>query len=215
MKKQIILIFTSLILLSSCNGQQRIDKIGTEGVRLFENGDIQGALEKFNQIIEIDSINPEAYLRKADCLDLLGDFQNSIISYSKAIEIDSKNKLAFYNRALTYEKIGESQKVITDYNFAIKIDLNNETIPNNKIIYHNLGILYGQMNQLDNAIKAFSSTIEIDDKYADAYHNIGFAYQLKGEHKIAIENFDIAIQLNPNEQEYKNSKLRSEKQLKK
>ena len=104
---------------------------------------------------------------------------------------------------------------MTDYQLAINVDPNNESELDNKLIYHNMGIVYGQMNQLDNAIKSFSSAIEIDKKYADAYHNRGFAYQLKGEHKVAIENFDLAIQLNPNEVEYKNSKSRSEQQLNK
>jgi tetratricopeptide (TPR) repeat protein len=214
MTKQALLLIVSLIFASSCGGQQEIDKIGMEGVRLFENGNIQGALEKFNEIIEIDSLNSEAYLRKADCFDLLGDFQNSILNYSKAIEIDSKNKLAYYNRALTYEKVGDFHKVLIDYNSSINVDPNNDSEPDNKRIYQNIGILYGQMNQLDSAIKSFTNAIEIDDKYADGYHNRGYAYQLKGEHKIAIDNFNIAIQLNPNEQEYKNSKSRSEKLLK-
>ena len=71
MKNQIILILTAFIFITSCNSQQNVDAIGMEGVSLFESGDIQGALKKFNQIIEIDDSNSEAYLRKADCLEFI------------------------------------------------------------------------------------------------------------------------------------------------
>ncbi len=67
------------------------------------------------------------------------------------------------------------------------------------------------MNQLDKAIDAFKQSVQIDSNYADAYHNLGYTYQLKGDHVKAIEYFDIAIRLNPNEIEYKRSKERSMK----
>jgi tetratricopeptide (TPR) repeat protein len=202
-----IFIFTAL---SSCDSKIINNRLGSEGVNLFNKGDYNGALKKFNKLIEIDSLNSEAYLRKADCLDLLGDINGSIICYSKAIEIDAKYKIAYYNRALSNEKAGKLDKAVIDYNSAINSDIENKSDPNNKLIYMNLGILFGQVNQLDNAIMAFNKAILIDNKYADAFYNRGYAYQIKGDHIKAIENFNEAINLNPNEKEYVFSKKRSE-----
>lgn len=214
MKRYYFLAFFALLSTTSCNSQKKIDKIGYEAVSLFNKGDFKGSLILFEKVIQLDSMNSEAHMRKADCLDNLGDIAGSLKSYTRAIELDKNNKLALYNRALTFEKIGELDKTINDYKSAIICDPNNKSELNNKLILMNLGILYGQMNQLDNAIDAFNRAIEIDNKYTDAYHNRGFAFQLKGDHKKAIENFDKAIELNPNEQAYRNSKQRSELQLK-
>ena len=139
--KQVTLI---VILLSSlfiaCNSQVSIDRLGQEGVTLFEQGDIKGALSKFEEIIKLDDQIAEAHLRKADCLDLLGDVEGSIGSYNMAIEIDPKNKLAIYNRALSYEKLGDFENAISDYQKAINVDPNNNSALDNKIVYNNIGI---------------------------------------------------------------------------
>lgn len=214
MKKLTLLTIILTILLASCNSQSKIDKLGQEGMQLFEQGDAFGALSKFEEIIKIDDKIAEAHLRKADCLDYLADYRSSIKSYSRAIELEPTNKIAIYNRALTYEKLGQFENVEDDYKLAIDTDPSNSTDPDNKLIYHNLGILYGQLNNLDNAIEAFSNAIKIDQTYADAYHNRGYAFQLQGKHEQAIENFDAAINLKPNDLDYQASKKRSQQMMK-
>ncbi|WP_084454371.1 tetratricopeptide repeat protein [Algoriphagus terrigena] len=209
MKKVTLMITFIAAVFSACSGQGKVEKLGQQGVQLFEQGDIQGALSKFEEIIKVDDKIAEAHLRKGDCLDLLGDVRGSLDSYSKAIELEPKNKIAIYNRALSYEKLGDFEDAISDYRKAIEVDLTNNSELDNKLIYHNLGILYGQQDQLQHAIDAFSNAIEIDSEYADAYHNKGFAYQLQGNHIKAIENFDKALELDPTNRDYKASKDRS------
>ena len=209
MRKLFLISVLISTVFCSCNKKNDIDRLGQEGVSLFKKQDIKGALSKFDEIIKIDDRNVEAYIRKADCLDLLGDIKGSISNYSNAIKLDPKNKIAFYNRALSYEKFNDFENEISDYKSALLTDPKNNSELNNKLIYHNLGILYGQLNKLDMAIEAFTNAIQIDDKYADAYHNRGYAYQLKGEQMEAILDFDKAIQLNPSEQAYSESKNRS------
>ncbi len=209
MKKIFLIFLLTTSLFNSCNSQNNIDYLGQEGVTLFEKGDIKGALAKFDEIIKIDNKNEEAHIRKADCLDLLGDVEGSIKSYSNAIKIDPKNKIAIYNRANSYEKLEDFENAIADYQKAVYVDPNNISELNNKLIYHNLGILYGQQNQLDKAIETFSKAIDIDNKYADAYHNRGYAFQLKGKQDKAIEDFDKAINIEPGNLDYQASKNRS------
>ncbi len=195
MKIRIANVLIVLLVLASCSNQDRIVKLGEEGVVLFDSGDIMGAMLKFDSIIKIDGSVAEAHLRKADCLDLLGDYEGSIASYTRAIKYEPKYKIAYYNRALTFDKIGSTRKAILDYQSAIQSDLQNEDELNNKLIYVNLGILYGEESQLDSAIGAFTKAIEIDENYADAIANRGYAYQLKGNLIAAKLDFDKASQL--------------------
>ncbi len=205
----LIIVLVGLIGLFSCSQDDTIDRLGNEGVVLFESGNINGALSKFEEIIKLDSQISEAHLRKADCLDLLGDISGSIKSYSKAIQMEPNNKIAIYNRALSYEKVGMYENTILDYNLAISIDRPNELEPNNKTIFNNLGILYGERNQLDSSIYAFTRAIEIDNKYADAYHNRGYAFQIKKENLKAVEDFKRALEEDPNNTIYQNSMNKS------
>ena len=166
-------------------------------------------LSKFEELIKRDSSNAEAHFWKADCLAELNDLKGSINSYTTSLNINPKYKIAFYNRALTYEKLNDFEKAIVDYHSAIDVDPKNNSELNNKTVFHNLGILYGQLGQLDNAIIAFTKAIEIDGSYSAAYHNRGFAYQLKYEHDKAIEDFDRALNISPDNRDYINSKTRS------
>ena len=214
MKKPILTIIIISFLLGACISKNNTENLGNEGAILFEKGDVKGALSKFEKIIKLNDNIAEAHLRKGDCLDLLGDIEGSISSYTRAIEIEPKNKIAIYNRALSYENLGDLKKTISDYRRAIQVDPANISELNSKLIYHNLGIIYGQENKFDKAIEAFSKAIEIDNQYADAYYNLGYAYQLQGNHEKAIEEFDKAINIDPNNRDYKEAKNRSLKKIK-
>ncbi len=54
------------------------------------------------------------------------------------------------------------------------------------------------------AIDAFTRTIEIDEKNAEAYHNRGFAYARLTNFEAAIADFTRSIALKPTEEAYKN-----------
>ena len=196
----IILLMFSIFL--SCSQQTKIDRLIFKGMDYFQQGDIISALAEFEKIIKLDEKNADAYEKKADCLDLLGNVEGSIEYYTKAIEIDSTKKNAFYNRALSFEKLGKIDNVISDYITAINTDPDNKSELNNKLIYLNLGIVYGQQYRLDNAIEAFSKAIEIDSLYADAFFNRGYAYLLQGKRDKAIENFDKATSIQPENKDY-------------
>ena len=63
--------------------------------------------------------------------------------------------------------------------------------------YNNLGIAYGNKNQVDLAIASFAKVIQLEPNYAEAYNNRGIAYGKNGEVDLAIKDFTEAIQLKP------------------
>ncbi|MBC7475611.1 MAG: tetratricopeptide repeat protein [Candidatus Sericytochromatia bacterium] len=62
--------------------------------------------------------------------------------------------------------------------------------------FHNLlGNSYADNNSFDSAIKSYLKAIVLDDKYDDAYRNIGLAYIDLGQHNKADEYFKTAYLL--------------------
>ena len=53
------------------------------------------------------------------------------------------------------------------------------------------------LEQMDEAIEAYSRAIELNPNDAASYNNRGLAYKEKGEHDCAIEDYTKAIELNP------------------
>ncbi len=223
MRAQLTFLFVIVIILNSCNTAQEnnvandhteavqpnidstyvlIEQYGKEGVTLFANGDFEGALAKFDLLLELDSANVEAHLRKGDCLGSLGKYDECIASYSNAIKFDSTYKIAYFNRGTTYQAGGDFEKAARDYFTATEIDIPNMQVPDNKQVFFNLGVVSGQIDELDNAIDAFTSAIELDPTFAAAYFNRGLAYQLREEYEIALEEYQEAIKLDSVPQHY-------------
>ena len=47
------------------------------------------------------------------------------------------------------------------------------------------------------AIENYETAIRLNDKYAQAYYNLGYVYELKKEYSLAIENYNFALDIDP------------------
>jgi Tfp pilus assembly protein PilF len=83
-----------------------------------------------------------------------------------------KDTLTFYHRVLQYS-------------------------PDSKRAYNNLGLLYYERGQADDAEKYFKKSLEIDPDYPQAHNNLANAYILKGWTEEAIKHFKAAVKLKP------------------
>jgi len=98
--------------------------------------------------------------------------------------------LLFYS-ALTIRQNAYWRDPLTFYERALQYS------PESPVLYNNLGILYGDMNRLDDAIHMFEKAIEVEPKYIYAYHNLGKAYHLTGEDKKAVALYEQLLEVFP------------------
>lgn len=121
-------------------------------------------------------------------------------AYLLANQLDSaiihSNEALKHNTALTkaYETRGEAflrkqlpVEAMNDFHQALK--LSPSDIPG---IYLNMGVAYGQTNQVDSAIMFFSKSIEVsnasDSVASIAYLNRSLSYSIKGDLRKALED---------------------------
>lgn len=69
--------------------------------------------------------------------------------------------------------------------------------PDRPVLYNNLGILYGDMGNVEGAISLFKKAVDIDPNYVYAYNNLGKAYNLLGNKKEALFYYNKALELYP------------------
>lgn len=85
-------------------------------------------------------------------------------------------------------------------NFAVVASQQAVTLdPTNPQEYINLGGLYYQLGQYDNAIRTFQQAITLKQDFPNAYYNLGHAYLQKQDPQDALQAFQIVAQLTVND----------------
>ncbi len=112
---------------------------------------------------------------------------------------------------VTWTQVGYWQNSMTLFERALKVT------DNNYLAYFSLGEVYSARGDQRQAIENYDRSIEINQKYAAAYYNRGNAYAALGNHlqaiaynnrgnaylvlgneRQAVNNYDKAIEINPN-----------------
>ncbi|MGB3512454.1 MAG: tetratricopeptide repeat protein [Microcoleaceae cyanobacterium] len=94
------------------------------GLTKYEQQNYQGALEEFNQALEINPDHTDAYIYRGDVKEKLEDDRGAIADYNQAINIDATHPKAYYRRGNVLRKVGDNWGAIADYNQAIRLNPN-------------------------------------------------------------------------------------------
>jgi len=96
------------------------------GNQKMRDGDLDGAIADYNEVIEIDKVFPDyvqsgTYLNRGLAFQKKGDLDAALADFNKAIKLSSSNVYAYQNRAGLHEKRKEVDEAIADYSKAIKL----------------------------------------------------------------------------------------------
>lgn len=70
--------------------------------------------------------------------------------------------------------------------------------PNDAHSHRNRGMALEGQGQLEGAIADYTQAVSLKIDFADTYYNLGNLHARRGEHTESLQNYDSAIQLNPN-----------------
>jgi tetratricopeptide (TPR) repeat protein len=154
-------------------------------------GNHEGAIQGYDEAIELDSQKADAYFNRGISYFVLGQNKRAIEDYDKAIEINPEDASAYINRGNLHADLGQDERAIEDYDKAIEIN------PEDAVYYYNRGVSYADLEQHERAIEDFDKVIEVNPELSDAYYNRGRSYAALGQNKRAIEDYDKVIEINP------------------
>jgi tetratricopeptide (TPR) repeat protein len=164
----------------------------SRGQRLANAGDYRGAIAEYNQALESDPNNFEAYYRRGVAYVLLKDFQAAIANFDQMLGLNPNNAGVYFSRGYARGELKDYQAAISDYSYAIRLD------PNLAEAYINRGAAYRKVKDYQAAISDYSYAIRLDPDDAEAYNKRGAARSQLGDYQGAISDFNEAIRLNPN-----------------
>ncbi len=158
------------------------EEILRSGVQKYENKDLQGALEEFDELIKLQPDAAIAYASRASVKDDLGNPQGALADYDKALSLDRHDYSTYFNRGVTYARLEQYPQAITDFKAAIEINANYAPA------YRNLGM-----------IKYLSATNQADQKSGIAdVRKSAELYKKQGEATKAAESARLVKQMQQN-----------------
>ena len=80
-----------------------------------------------------------------------------------------------------------------------------KSFPGDVEAHNNLGIMFFQLGERQQAISCYEKAIKINPNYAEAHNNLGIALKVLGDHEKAINCYEKAIKINPNYAEAHNN----------
>lgn len=185
----------------------------------------EASIRTIDQILKIDPQNAEAYFMFGQNFKDLGDSISAISSYQKAVEFEPDLIDGWINLGQQYQKI--NPKIAEKY-FDTAIEINpqntlalhakadflrdqnrlNEAIdiykktitidPQYEEGSYNAGLLYMELDSIQQAKKMFDLCIEVAPIYVPAYFFRGYASELLGNFSLAKNDYEQALNMAPN-----------------
>lgn len=115
--------------------------------------------------------------------------------FTTANRLEPKNPEGIYALAYAHEQFNHFSKAKSLYREMSHTDSSEYYV--SRGLFHIAYIQQFQENKLDSAIYYYSSAIETDGLYIEAYHNRGMCYESKGNIQDALKNYAKALEINP------------------
>ena len=119
-------LFSVIVVATGVLGcSSGLDAKGTayvKGRELFLSKDYDSAIEKFNNVIEMDEKFVEAYTLRGNCYLALKKNDEAVKDFTKAIELNPDNRGAYLNRSSAYKAMGKLPQAKSDTLKASKIN---------------------------------------------------------------------------------------------
>lgn len=166
-----------------------------EGIELANSGKYKKALDMYDRAIVLDPGIAHAYAYRSLTLIQLGRLDGAISDSKKAMELSGERGvrlLSLSNLGAAYLKKGEYKLAAEYLEELISID-QNDPIPHFLLGEALRGI--GGEDHLEEAVKAYTRAIELDDTYALAYFYRGVVKRRLKDEAGADEDLNKACEL--------------------
>ncbi|MBD1829976.1 tetratricopeptide repeat protein [Microcoleus vaginatus GB1-A2] len=170
----------------------KADDFYIQGREKLNKGDYQGAIQEFNQAIQLNPNYGDAYNNRAAARYKLGDNQGTLKDISQFIRINPNYAQGYMSRAILRSKLGDEQGASEDRNKALRVN------PSNAKDYVSRAIVRSYLGDKQGAIADLSEALRINPNDSEIY-NQRAAFRLElGDKQGALADISEALRINPN-----------------
>lgn len=167
------------------------------GIAKQHNRDYTGAIADYDMVIKL-SLDAHAWIwyMKGKVQYIIGDYKTAIVDYDEAIQRGYDGADVYRERGRAKSELGQYEASVDDFLSAItdlKLD-NAETVE----IYRLLADAYCGAGYWDAALSCLDDAIELKDNDPTLYVYRADLNDTLRQYENAIDDYDTAINLNPN-----------------
>ncbi len=163
---------------------------------LLKQGNLQKAIQGYEQAIKMDNLNNQARLDLANLYYRNQDFNKTEGTYKIVISQEPKYGPAYYSLGLLYAELNRIDEATTQMQKA------NALMPENMRVYYNLSLLYEKNKKISKAEKILLSGLQIDNNNESLLYALAYHYSNNGEIAKAKSTLLKLVQLYPNNPQY-------------
>ena len=164
--------------------------IMNRGTAYSAKGDLDRALQDYNQAIELDPRNAGAYVNRALALARRGESEAAMKDYAKAISLNPQQWEAYFNRAAELIEHGKFEDALVDLNEVPRIN------PKFAGTYVNRGNIYVRQGKLEEAIGDYNAALQLEPNRTEVYASRANAFLRQKKYRQAVLDLQTAIQMN-------------------
>ena len=167
--------------------------LNISGDKLYENGDLQGAIDEFKRALLMDPANVNVHNSLGVCYGLRSDYESAIEAFNKVVSIDPGEYMAMFNLGLVHGLRGQSEE-------ALKFFLNADKI--NDGVYEiafQCGKLCFDSGDLAKAKPFLERAARLGPDSGTVYRYLGDCYAAENLTQDAISAYKKAIKHNPHD----------------
>jgi tetratricopeptide (TPR) repeat protein len=155
-RRQKIVEIQSLIDEDGQTPDQKADLFFEKGLLHRKAGELEAAIESYDQAIEIKPYLHQAWNNRGNVLGNLGRYEDAIASYDRAIEIKPDFHEAWNNRGNVLGNLGRYEDAIASFNKAIEIK------PDDREAWYGKACCYALQGNVEQAIENLQQAIELN-----------------------------------------------------
>ncbi|MDZ4834812.1 MAG: tetratricopeptide repeat protein [Candidatus Melainabacteria bacterium] len=154
------------------------------------NGDQTKALEFYDQVIELEPDNAEAWFCKGTILSSKGELKQAVDCYARSAQnAGDRAPLPLYNMGNALQKLERYEEAIDAFEKALKID------PTMCDAWINRGRILDDLGHHAEAIRSYDVSLDIDPNDSMAWTNRGNSFRGLENYKEALASYANALQL--------------------
>jgi Tfp pilus assembly protein PilF len=168
---KVLVTILFLFLISSLNAQyskeNKIKVLINEGIELHDASDYQGAIEKYLEVLEMDSKNLLALAELALTYHITQKFSACIKACKKAIKHHKRDEqliTVYVTYGNTLDIIGNTKKAKRIYKRGIK------KFPNATMLYFNYGITLAELADTEKSLECLQRSSQLNPNHASSHY---------------------------------------------